>query len=122
MKRAMILAGSLGLAVTLVACSPSMQGGMSKLTTAVEMTLNTSNNVLARLAGNEIPTACAIIQVAEGYFRTLEPKISADKVAVERKAEAAVAAICDNPPANVSQAFATLLKLWFQIQNATKVS
>lgn len=119
MKR-LLLVSALGLA--LAGCNASMQGGMSKLTTAVQTTLVKADNVLARLADNEIPAACQIISVAEGYFRTLEPRISADKIAIERKAEATVAAICNNPPTNTAQAFAKLLTLWFTIQNATKTS
>ena len=120
MKRGMILAGSIGFAVALAGCNTD--GGMSKLTVAVSDTIGKTNNVLARLSGNEIPAACAIIDVAKGYFRALEPRISAKNIAIERQAEASVAVICDNPPANVSQAMATLLKLWFTIQNATKTS
>lgn len=120
MKRAMILAGSLGLAVTLAGCNTS--GGFGKLETAVSTTLTRTNNVLAQLSGNEIPAACAIIETAKGYFHALEPRISAKNIAIERQAEAGVAVICENPPANVSQAMATLVKLWFTIQNATKTS
>lgn len=119
-KRLMMLAGSVCLAATLAACNP--QGGMEKLTVAVQTTMTKTDNVLARLAGNEIPSACSIIGVAEGYFRALEHRISADKIRIERQAEAAVAEICNDPPTNTAQAFGKLVKLWFTIQDATKAS
>lgn len=36
-----------------------------------------ANNDLAALANYDIPVACGIVNVAEGYFATLKPKISA---------------------------------------------
>lgn len=119
-KRALILAGAIGLAAALAGCN--MQGGMDKLTVAVSDTIGKTNNVLARLSANEIPAACAIIDVAKGYFRQLEPRISAKNIAIERDAEAMVDAICSNPPANTAQAFGTLFRAWMAIQKATKAS
>jgi len=119
-KRLMMLAGSVCIAATLAACNP--QGGMEKLTVAVQTTMTKTDNVLARLAGNEIPSACSIIGVAEGYFRQLEPRISAKNIAIERDAEAVVDFICSNPPANTAQAFGTLFRAWMAIQKATKAS
>lgn len=120
MKRAMILAGSIGLAVALAGCDTS--GGFGKLEYAVKSTLTKADNALARLSSNEIPAACAIIDVAKGYFRQLEPRISAKNIAIERNAEAVVDFICSNPPANTAQAFGTLFRAWMAIQNATKAS
>ncbi len=120
MKRAMILAGSVCLAATLAACNP--QGGMEKLTVAVQTTLTRADNALARLAANDIPAACSIIGVAEGYFHQLEDRISPANIAAERKAEAIVKAVCDNPPASTAQAFGTLFRAWMAIQNATKAN
>ena len=119
MKRSM-MAAALVAALSVSACSFS--DGVNKLDVAVGTTLGTANNVLARLAGNEIPVACSIIKTADGYFRELEPRISAKNIAIERKAMATVDAICSAPPANVGQAFGTLVKLWFAIQNATKTN
>lgn len=79
-----------------------------------------ADNALASLSKNSIPTACGIIGVAEGYFHQLEPRISAENIAIERKAAAAVKVICDNPPTNTAEAFSTLLQLWLTIQTATK--
>lgn len=121
MKRAMILAGSIGLAVTLAGCF-NTSGSFGTLETAVRTTLTKADNALARLAANEIPAACGIIDVAKGYFRELEPRISAKNVAIERQAEAVVDSICSNPPANTAQAFGTLFKAWMAIQKATKAS
>ena len=84
--------------------------------------LNTANNSLAELSKNSIPTACGIIAVAQGYFRQLEKNISAENIAIERKAEAAVKVICDNPPTDVAKAMGTLLQLWLTIQDSTKTT
>lgn len=118
-KRAMILAGSLGLAAAVAGCD--MSGGIGKLEVAVSSTLNGANNALARIAPS-IPAACGVVAVAQGYFHQLEDRISEQNKAIERKAEAAVAEICNSPPANVGQAFAVLFKAWMAIQNATKTS
>lgn len=82
--------------------------------------ITSTNNVLANLAGNDIPAACGIIAVAEGYFAQLKDRIPADKVAAEAKVEAAIAVICDNPPKEVSAAFGSLVKLWLAVQANTK--
>ena len=119
-KRALIVAGSLGLAVALAGCNANSE--WAKISDGVGTALKTTNNALADLSQNSIPAACGIIATAEGYFHALEPRISPSKIAVERKAEAAVAVICDDPPSNVSKAMATLVKLWFTIQDATKTS
>ena len=101
---------ALALALSLAGCA--------QITAAI----TTADNALAKLSENSLPKACAIVKVAEGYFRKLEPRISADKIAIERKAEAAVAVICDNPPKDTGAAFTTLVDLWFTIQDATKTN
>jgi predicted small secreted protein len=109
--------GAVGLAVA--GCNTvakSIDDAGTKVANAVGVT----NNSLASLAENNIPTACGIIAVAEGYFHQLKGNISAENIAIEQKAEAAVKVICDNPPKNVAQAFGTLLNLWLTIQSATK--
>jgi hypothetical protein len=77
--------------------------------------VTTANNTLAALAKNNIPAACAIIKVAEGYYAAVVPSPA---TAVET-AEAAVAAICANPPTDLPAAFATLLQEWTIVQAAT---
>lgn len=120
MKRILIVAGSLALAGSLVACNPSSEFG--KISVGVSNVLKGADNALARLAANDIPAACGIIGVAEGYFHQLEDRISQANVNIERKAEAAVKAICDNPPASTAQALKALFNAWMAIQNATKAS
>lgn len=115
MRKLMIcLAGVAALA--LAACNPaSVISGIGGAVTG-------ANATLAQLAKNDVPAACGIVAVAEGYFEQLKPLISATNVARARNASQAVAAICDNPPANVGSAIATLAKLWLTIQNATKTT
>jgi len=88
----------------------------------VASTIATVDNALLNLSGNSIPKACQIISVAEGYFHNLEGNISADKIKIERDAEAAVGVICNNPPKDTAAAFGTLVQLWFTIQNMTKTN
>ena len=83
--------------------------------------VNTVNNDLANLAKNDIPTACTIILVAESYFTILEGKLSAAEIADEQKAARAVKVICDNPPTDLTAAFASLLAAWTAIQNDTQI-
>lgn len=84
-------------------------------------TTSAINNTLATLAKNDVPTACAIVAVAEGYFNELEGKLSAGEIADEAKAAAAVNAVCKNPPADIASAFASLLAAWTAIQADTTV-
>lgn len=119
MKR-IFLAATVAASLAIAGCNGSATWG--KISAGVGAVIGTTNNVLADLAQNSIPAACGIIATAEGYFHQLEPRISADKIAIERKAEAAVAVICNDPPSNVSKAMAALVKLWFTIQDATKTS
>lgn len=110
----------------LLICGALVLGGCnadwSKISVAVGNALGTADNVLANLADNSIPKACAIVRVADGYFQKLSPKISADKIAIEAKAMAGVNVICNNPPANVASALNTLVDLWFTIQDVTKTN
>src|SRR5271156_1137867 len=75
----------------------------------VNSDLTAANNALATLASNDIPTACAIVTVAEGYFAQLERKLSAAEIADEAKAALVVNSICANPPTNITAAFGSLL-------------
>ena len=79
------------------------------------------DNALATLAKNDIPAACTIVGVAEGYFNELQSKLSAAEIADEQKAALVVKAICDNPPTNITAAFGTLLTAWTTIQNDTTI-
>lgn len=79
------------------------------------------NTELATLANGKIQTACAIISVAQGYFKELAPAIPAKEQVAYRNASTIVAAICNNPPKDVVSALSTLGSAWMQIQDATKV-
>lgn len=79
------------------------------------------NNALAKAAGNDIPAACGIVRVAEGYFADVAPLIPANTRKVEAQAAAAVKVICDNPPQDIQQAFTDLNNAWAAIQAATTV-
>lgn len=80
------------------------------------------NNVLATLAKNDIPTACGIITVAEGYFNTLESELSVAEIADEAKAVLVVNSFCPpNTPTNITAAFGSLLSAWTAIQADTTV-
>ena len=76
----------------------------------------TANNTLAALANNQIPAACAIVKVAEGYYSTIVGTAPNPAVAT---AENAVNVICANPPTDLVGAFSTLLNEWTVIQAAT---
>jgi len=78
-------------------------------------TVTTVNNTLATLAKNDIPAACAIIKVAEGYYAAI---VATPNPAVVT-AENTVATICSNPPTDLSVAFNTLLNAWTVIQAGT---
>lgn len=73
------------------------------------------NNTLASLAKNDIPAACAIIKVAEGYYSAV---VTTPNPAVVT-AENTVAVICNNPPTDLAAAFSTLLDAWTVIQAGT---
>lgn len=79
-----------------------------------------TDNALATLSKNNLPVACDIVKVAEGYFTTLRPKISVANQKIETGAAAAAASICGaTPPTDVNQAFADLYNAWMAVQNAT---
>lgn len=102
-------------ALALCLALPLLAGCNNSTTTAI-------NNTLATLAKNDIPTACAVVAVAEGYFNELESKLSAAEIADEAKAALAVSAVCKNPPADIASAFASLLAAWTAIQADTTVA
>lgn len=79
-------------------------------------TVAVANNTLATLAKSDIPAACAIIRVAEGYYA----QIVAVPAPAVTTAEAAVDVICTNPPTDLNGAFSTLLSEWVIIQAGTK--
>ena len=90
-------------------------GGMLLALAGCNNTPTAVNNTLATLAKNDIPAACAIIAVAEGYYQQIVPTPGPAVVT----AEAAVGAICKNPPTDLAGAFNTLLNEWTIIQAAT---
>jgi|ERR1700719_3187705 len=102
-------------ALTACLILPMLGGGCNNSTTTA------INNTLATLAKNDIPAACTIVAVAEGYFSELETKLSAAEISDEQKAALAVKAICDNPPTNITAAFGTLLTAWTAIQADTTI-
>jgi len=114
MKKVLLICGALALG----GCNAQW----GQITAGVGNVLNSADNVLANLAGNSIPKACKIVKVADGYFQKLSSKISAQNIAIEAKAMAGVNVICNNPPTDVASAFATLVDLWFTIQDATKTN
>jgi hypothetical protein len=79
-------------------------------------------NTLANLANNDLPTACGIVYVAEGYYASIKPQQSASNQAIEAKVEIAVNNLCKNPPTNLTAAFTQLLADWIQIQNNTTLT
>ena len=107
------------LSLSLAGCNyASFMNGVNADVTA-------TNTTLANLAANDMPTACGIVAVAEGYFHQLDNRVSAANIAIEARAEASVKVLCDNPPSNIAQvgaAIAKLANLWIAIQNATKTS
>lgn len=103
--------------ILLLALALSISGCNGTSTTVASV-----DNALASLAKNSIPAACAIINVAEGYFTTLQADIPPADVAAEQVAVAAVAAICNNPPSDIAGAFAVLLNEWTLIEASTKVA
>ena len=88
---------------------------------SVSSDVTAANNALATLASNDIPTACAIVTVAEGYFAQLKSQLSAAEIADEAKAALVVNSICASPPTNISAAFGSLLTAWTVIQADTTV-
>jgi hypothetical protein len=100
-----------------LACLPALAGCQS--TSGV----TTVNNTLASLAANDIPTACGIVAVAEGYFAQVKAtgKLSAAEIADEAKAASAIAVVCNNPPTSIAAAFGTLLNAWLAVQADTTV-
>ncbi|HEY3719265.1 MAG TPA: hypothetical protein VGL41_03905 [Roseiarcus sp.] len=102
-------AGAFVCAIPLAGCNSVSSG------------VTAANNALATLASNDIPTACAIVTVAEGYFAQLKSRLSATEIADEAKAALVVNSICANPPTNISAAFGSLLTAWAMIQADTTV-
>jgi predicted small secreted protein len=84
--------------------------------------VSSANAMLAHLSQYDIPAACGIINVAEGYFEALAPKISAANKTRYQTAKTVVANICANPPSNVLSAINTLAAQWVIIQAATKTN
>lgn len=108
------------MVVGLLMSAAGCQSTTTSVGSAISSTVVTTNNTLAGLSKYDIPTACGIIAVAEGYFAQEKSKISAKNQLIEAQAAAAVAVICNNPPSNVTTAFVELLSAWTAIQNATQ--
>lgn len=108
--RQILIAG--GLALSLAGCAPVGQ---------VLVAVPEIDNALAKLAAGDIPRACGIISVAEGYYANVKAYVPARQQAIAAKAAAAVDVVCRNPPTNVVAAFGTLMRAWTAIQAATTV-
>jgi hypothetical protein len=87
--------------------------------------VTSTNNVLANLAGGTSAVAfqagCSIVAVAEGYYPTSNPNPTPAEALAVSSAEAVVAALCKNPPTNLTIAFNDLLSAWNVIQAGTTV-
>lgn len=103
---------TLPLVACLAACNPgSLVGGIGAV-----------DNALVRVAGGyELPAACAIIRVADGYYLNVRGKVTQAARVREAQAMAVVNAICNDPPKDLVSAFGTLMKAWTDIQAATTV-
>ena len=100
------------LSACLAGCNP---GSLSSAITATD-------NALVRVAGGyELPAACAIVRVADGYYRNVRGKVTPAAQAREAQAMILVNAICDHPPKDLASAFGTLMQAWTDIQAATTV-
>ena len=80
-----------------------------------------ANKTIQQVAANDVPTACATIYVAEGYYNNVKPAIPAKTQAIVASAEKVVAADCANPPTNLSQLWADLETAWTTILAGTTV-
>jgi hypothetical protein len=85
----------------------------------------TANNALATLAGGTgavaFQAACAIVDVAEGYYANVKSQVTPAEATAEAWAAAFVNAACTSPPTNLTAAFNDLLSAWDVIQAATTV-
>jgi hypothetical protein len=83
--------------------------------------INTVNATLAQVANNDLPAACGIVTVAEGYFANVKGQVSGLALTREAQAAAVANAICANPPSNITQALVDMGAAWIAIQAATTV-
>jgi hypothetical protein len=106
----------LGLPLVAALVLSGALGGCASVGAAVE----SSDAALARLSKGSLPAACAIVAVAQGYFETLAPKISATNHARYAAASALAGRVCADRPADTASALVTLAGAWADIQAATK--
>ena len=87
--------------------------------------VTTTNNALANLVGGAnasgVAAACAIVDVAEGYFANVKQNVTPTEAQAEAAAEAVVNKLCTTPPTNITVLFSDLLSAWTVIQAATTV-
>lgn len=83
-------------------------------------TLDRADATLARLSSGSLPAACGVVAVAQGYFVTLAPRISAANHARYEAASRVVSRVCADRPADTASAMLTLARAWADIQAATK--
>ena len=122
-RRALALAilGALGLSGCSAQSVTNAEDRLGAAIARVQTDYALLDNALAKAASNDIPTACGIVRVAEGYYADVQPLIPAKTQKVEAQAAAAVKVICGAPPQNIQQAFADLSNAWAAIQAATTV-
>lgn len=105
-------------ALALCAALPLLGACNNSATTA-------TNNVLANLSGGTTAIAfqagCSIVQVAEGYFANVKMQVTPAESLAVTSAEAVVAALCKNPPTNLTIGFDDMLSAWNVIQAGTTV-
>ncbi len=122
------LAAVLAVGAALTGCQQLQTGAadagnvIAGAVSTVESDIALLNNKLASLAANDIPKACGIVRVAEGYFSDVANVVPAKQRQQEAQAAAAVKVICDNPPTDLKSAFTDLYNAWVAIQAATTVS
>lgn len=80
-----------------------------------------ANATLAKLAGNNLPVACNIIQTAEGYYSAVAFLIPPQQAALVQTIESEIGIVCSSSPTNVPAAITTLGKLWAGLQAGTTV-
>ena len=87
--------------------------------------VTSTNNVLANLSGGTSLAAfkagCIIVGVAEGYYANVKGQVTQVEALAVASAEAAITALCNNPPTNLTIAFDDLLSAWNVVQAGTTV-
>lgn len=123
MKR-ILLAGAAALGLATAACQSTggvppatvVSNGIAYLANSVNGALLAVNTALAQSAPS-IASIVADIQVADGYFQQLAPKLSPAQTNAENKIMAVVNTIAANPPSSVAAAVGALAAAKTNVQN-----